>query len=63
MLARIQSGIDFRQAALVDVLQSVVADKFVRIQTPEPRPPGEFARMNRAIQRRRSASPETSTPV
>ncbi len=46
MLARIRSGIDFRQELFVEVLRCVLADKFARIEAPPPRAPGEIARFN-----------------
>jgi len=46
MLARIRSGVDFRQELLVELLRCVLADKFCRIEAPQPRAPGEFARFN-----------------
>jgi glycosyltransferase involved in cell wall biosynthesis len=45
MLARIRSGIDFREELLAKVLSCVLSDKFARIEAP-PRAPGEFARFN-----------------
>ncbi len=46
MLARIRSGIDFRQELLVEVVRSFLADKYARIEAPQARAPGEFARYN-----------------
>ena len=34
ILSRIETGVDFRQAELIDVLQSVVASRFVPVNVP-----------------------------
>ena len=51
MLARIESGLDFRQSALLDVLQSVVSSRFLAIQNPstEGIEEGAIMRMNRRL--------------
>jgi hypothetical protein len=49
LLGRIESGVDFRQAELLDVLQSVVSSRFVPVGNPptEGVRKGSFVRINR----------------
>jgi hypothetical protein len=49
MLNRIESGVDFRQAEMIDVLRSVVAFRFVPVNVPrtEVVREGEYVRRNR----------------
>jgi glycosyltransferase involved in cell wall biosynthesis len=49
MLERIESGVDFRQAELLDVLQSVVASRFLAVGKPSTSgvETGSFVRINR----------------
>lgn len=49
LLERIESGVDFRQAELVDVVGAMVAGKFVAIQSPATKgiAPGFFVRQSR----------------
>ena len=51
MLGRIESGIDFRQAELLDVLQSVVASRFLAVGNPDTQAvrKGSFVRINRRL--------------
>jgi hypothetical protein len=46
MLARIATGVDFRQDELIEAMRSFLSGKYVRIEAPEPRQPGELALIN-----------------
>lgn len=46
MIERIRSGVDFRQAELVEVIRSYVANKAVTIEAGRPMKPGAYARHN-----------------
>jgi hypothetical protein len=46
MLARIRSGVDFRQSELIEVVRSFVGDRYIRMEVPEDRSAGEFQRDN-----------------
>lgn len=51
MLARVQSGIDFRQTELLDIIQAATADRFIKITVPTGKQvKGALAKRNR-IQR------------
>ena len=49
ILSRIETGVDFRQAELIDVLQSVAASRFVPVNVPrtEVMKEGEYVQRNR----------------
>jgi hypothetical protein len=46
ILAHIRNGIDIRLPAMIDVIRSVVADKYIRIEAPKPGAPSEWYRHN-----------------
>ena len=46
MLSKIRSGDDFRQSALIEVVGSFLADRYVRIETPPANAPGFYSRIN-----------------
>jgi glycosyltransferase involved in cell wall biosynthesis len=47
MLARIESGVDFRQEELLGVIHAVVADKFAAIEMPRPAAAGTYHQWTR----------------
>ena len=51
MLNRIESGIDFRQGALIEVVRSFLAGKYVQIEAPAPSGAGRVCPKQRALQR------------
>ena len=46
MPARIRTGVDFRQAELIEVLRAVESDTYIRIDVPEEEAPGRNAGRN-----------------
>jgi hypothetical protein len=61
MLRRIESGEDFRQGELMDVLQAVVSDRFAQVEMPAPAPPNEVSDYERN-RRFKGAAPTYSAP-